>query len=189
VTVEEGSGRAELRSDGLSATVEVGATESGGPVRAGQAAVEIERAGKPRSLRCSGAFGSTELDGALVRTLLALREDGSSLALRASRPQGARDHAAERAEAWLLEADGAEPLAIEEPLLSTEYDSAGVHSRAGLELWMGGGDEHPMRGAGIRVAGAELAIDGWRVDAALFDWRVEGVEGAGSYLIWRRSDG
>ncbi len=189
VAVEGGGGRAELRSESLSATVEVRSAAEPGPVSAGPASVELELDGKRRSIRGAGGFGAADLDGELVRTLLALREDGSSLALRSTRPQGARDHAAEHAEAWLLEGDGAEPRVIEEPLLSTEYDSGGVHSRAGLELWMGGDDELPLRGAGTRVAGAELAIDGWRIDAALFDWSVEGIEGAGSYLIWRRADG
>ena len=48
---------------------------------------------------------------------------------------------------------GAEPYGYVEPLLSTEYDGAGSHTRATLELWAGAEEPHPERGAGQRRRG------------------------------------
>ena len=83
---------------------------------------------------------------ALARSLGAWLEDGSAVALTAIRPAGTEDHAGEQVWAALLDAEGSVPIA--DPRLSTTYDGEGHQRRAGLELWVGEGDEHPRRGSG-----------------------------------------
>jgi hypothetical protein len=188
IKVEDGRATAEASADGAKVTIEIGAGAKAGPLSAGPAKVELGADGERRSLSCPGAFGALVPagDAGLVRTLVALRDDGASLALRALRPGDAAEHGAERVEAWLAEPEAIEAQRVDEPLLSTEYLEDGAQTRAGLELWIGAEDQAPLRGAGVRAAGARLDLDGWRLDAAFFDWTLEGIAGSGSYMIWRR---
>jgi hypothetical protein len=190
-SVNDDGASAKASSDAASVGVEVSPGVEVGPLRAGQAKVEIEIGGKKRSLSCPGAFGAaaTSDDAGLVRSLLALRDDGSALALRAARPANAGEHGVERVEAWLAGGDSLEPQAVDEALLSTEYMAGGDQARAGLELWLGAEDQMPLRGAGTRSCGADVELDGWLLRAAFFDWTIEGIDGAGSYLIWSRNGG
>ena len=188
--VTEAGARAACSSDRASVSFEVTPELEAGPLTAGRAEVEFGAGAEKRRLSCAGGYGALAADGeaSVVRTLVALRSDGSPLALRARRLQGA-EHGAEEVEAWIAEAEELEPRRIDEPLLSTQYEPGGAPSRAGLELWVGAEDPVPIRGAGTRRCGAELALEGWRLEAAFFDWIVEGIEGAGSYMLWRRGDG
>jgi hypothetical protein len=188
VSARNGDSAAEAAAGDTKLRVEVGGADRIGPLSHGTAKVEIEAGGK-RSLTCQGAFGSLAggEDAGLVRTLVALRDDGGSLALRASRGASAGAHGDEQVEAWLAEPDAAAQT-VSEPLLSTEYTEDGAQARAGLELWVGQDDQAPVRGAGTRSGGARLELDGWRLDAAFLDWSIGGVEGAGSYLIWKAGD-
>ena len=69
-----------------------------------------------------------------------------------ARPEGAASHEEEMIGAARL-IPGAEPYGYVEPLLSTEYDGAGSHVRATLELWAGADEHLPERGGGLRVGG------------------------------------
>ncbi|MDX6615280.1 MAG: hypothetical protein QOD60_371 [Solirubrobacterales bacterium] len=165
--------------------IEVAGAVDDAPLSVGPAKLNLERNGTSETLSGRGALSRPPAaDGAgLARSILALGTESASLALRSDRPPGA-DLGAERTDAWLLD-PGAEPLPIGEPLLSTQYDQAGAATRATLELWVGDSDELPLRGAGIRQAGVELDLDGWRFEAAFYRWTIEGAESEGSYMIWR----
>ncbi|MEX2412358.1 MAG: hypothetical protein WD399_01735, partial [Thermoleophilaceae bacterium] len=123
-----------------------------------------------------------ELDA--VRAISALFDRDHAFVALSRRPRGAMGHDAERTVAWLLH-DG-EPLSIEDARISTVYDGEGRQRSASLELWIAGHD-FPLRGSGTVVAGSSLALEGIDVHAAVFRWRMEDREGAGSYELMARS--
>jgi hypothetical protein len=52
-----------------------------------------------------------------------------------------------------------------------------------MELWLPG-EDFPRRAFGTVAAGASLALDGGLdVHAAVFDWQMEGRDGAGLYEL------
>jgi hypothetical protein len=161
--------------------IEITGAETEGTFAVGPAKAEF----KNRTLEAIGAVSEPPAGkGAeLARAVVALNDGGLSVALRSERPAGTAAHGAERAEGLLLDAEGPQP--VHEPLLSTQYDESGAQTRAGLELWVGEADELPRRGAGTRVGGTAIDLDGWRLEAAFFWWTIEGAEGNGSYMIWR----
>lgn len=129
------------------------------------------------------SFGG-ETDGiASLRTAWFLLKDASAFFLFAVRPEGASDHAAEQVGAARIRKDG-ELTAYGEPLLSTEYDSAGSHTRATLELWPDDPETIAERGAGQQVVGASAEGAGGELHAARFTWAMGGVPGIGGYEIF-----
>lgn len=120
---------------------------------------------------------------AAVRTLWSLLSDGSLLVLFAIRDPGAGNHEAETLGAGLIQRDGSVE-SYSQPLLSTEYDAAGEQTRATLELWGDEEAEVPTRGAGKRRFGGPAQLGEGTLTAARFDWRLEGVGGAGGYEIF-----
>ncbi len=185
-----GGARAEGKLTGTSIEVTLQPGGAADPVGSGRATVTVSHDGEDRSFEGAGAALKADpaaINGAgLVRTLAAVQSDGSALGLRSAREPDVPGHSEERTEAWLLGPDGAAPAPVEEPLLSTQYDRDGDQMRAGLELWVSREDQAPLRGAGTRVCGTALELDGWRLQASFFDWTVEGVDGSGSYMLWRR---
>lgn len=125
----------------------------------------------------------TELDA--LRSLSAVFEPGLAVLALARRPRGVRGHGDERVTGWLVR-DGA-PLAVEDARLSTVYDGDGRQRTAGLELWLPG-EDFPRRASGSARAGASLTLEGLRVHAAVFAWRMEGREGVGAYDIIVRDE-
>lgn len=101
----------------------------------------------------------------------------------AARPRGAGDHAAEESGFASIRNDGSVD-AYEEPLLSTEYDAAGAHTRATLELWSEAEGAPADRGAGTRAAGGTARLGEGNLAAARFDWRLGGVPARGGYEIF-----
>ena len=128
------------------------------------------------------AWKLSSADGvAALRTIWASRGDRLLVGF-ALRPEGAGDHAAEETGFATIHGDGSvEPY--EEPLLSTEYDAAGVHTRATLELWPD--EELPAhRGAGGRHSGGSARLGAGTLAAARFDWRLGGAPAPGGYEIF-----
>jgi hypothetical protein len=119
----------------------------------------------------------------LARTVTAWT-GASCAALTAIRPAGATDHAAEETWGALWEPEGV--LEVEDGRLSTTYDADGHARRAGLELWVEGG-EWPRRAAGEVLCGSSLELGALRLDCAFFHWRLEGRAGVGRYDILRRA--
>jgi hypothetical protein len=143
-----------------------------------------------RRVECLGVVTETirppawdELDA--LRTVAAVFDPGLAVLALARRPRGARGHGDERVVAWLVR-DGA-PLAVEEARISTVYDGEGRQRTAGLELWLPG-EDFPRRASGTARAGASLTLEGLRVHAAVFAWRMEGREGVGGYDIVVRDE-
>ncbi len=116
-----------------------------------------------------------------IRTAWALLADGSLFLLFATREAGVAEHASESIGTARISKDGA-VQGWAEPLLSTEYDAAGDHVRATLELW---GEEEgalPDRGAGTRLLGGRVG-SGLELAGACFEWRLAGSRGIGAYEI------
>ena len=71
---------------------------------------------------------------------------------------------------------------FEEPLLSTEYDAAGTHRRAGVELW-GPDDAATLRGAGIRIGDATAGAG--ELETAFLRFTLNGAPGTARYDLLR----
>ena len=143
-----------------------------------------------RRVECLGVVTETasppswsEVDA--VRTLACVFEPGLAVLALARRPRGARGHGDERVRGWLIR-DGA-PLAVEDTRISTVYDGDGRQRTAGLELWLPG-EDFPRRVSGAARAGVSLTLEGLRVHAAVFGWRMEGRDGVGAYDIIVRDE-
>jgi hypothetical protein len=117
-----------------------------------------------------------------IRTAWAATQRHGLVMLVAGRPDDATGHGEELVGAARLIPDG-DPYGYGEPLLSTEYDGAGLHTRATLELWPEFAEQMPERGAGTRVGGASLNASGRRLEAARFAWKLEGSPAIGGYEI------
>jgi hypothetical protein len=116
---------------------------------------------------------------AIQRSIAIVLADGGLVGLLAARPGDAAGHGEEEVAAAMLEPEG--EAAVAEALLSTEYDEAGRHRRANLELSR---DGRPMvRAAGTIVCGGTLAPTGPRIETAFFRWSLDGRPGIGRYEI------
>jgi hypothetical protein len=149
-----------------------------------------------RLCRVQGTVGGTEVDclGTATETVSppsweeldalrgvsALFDDSHAVLALSRRPRGAVGHGDEEVVAWLLAGDEAKQ--VEKARISTVYDGEGRQRSAGLELWMPG-EDFPRRASGSAVAGTTLALDGLRVNAAVFSWQMEGRSGAGAYEL------
>lgn len=124
-----------------------------------------------------------ELDA--LRAVSALFDEQHAVFALARRPRGALGHGQEEVVAWLLSAG--EVRHVEKARISTVYDGEGRQRHAGLELWMAG-EDFPRRASGTVVAGTTLSLEGLRVNAAVFSWRMEGRDGAGAYEVTIRDE-
>jgi hypothetical protein len=125
----------------------------------------------------------SELDA--LRTLSAVFDPGLAILALSRRPRGAHGHGDEHVTAWIVR-DGA-ALSVEDARISTIYDGDGRQRSAGLELWLPG-EDFPRRASGEARAGASLTLEGLRVHAAVFGWRMEGRDGVGTYDIVVRDE-
>jgi hypothetical protein len=117
-----------------------------------------------------------------IRTAWAATAQSALTVLIATRAEDSREHGEEIVGAARI-IPGAEPFGYAEPLISTEYDAAGAHTRATLELWQAEDDRAPARGAGTRIAGSSLSLGSARLEAARFRWGLEGAAAVGAYEI------
>lgn len=124
-----------------------------------------------------------ELDA--LRGVSALFDEEHAVMAVARRPRGALGHGQERVAAWLVY--GGEAREVEDARISTVYDGDGRQRNAGLELWLPG-EDFPRRVSGTAVTGTTLALEGLRVNAAVFSWRMEGRDGAGAYEVTVRDE-
>ncbi len=130
------------------------------------------------STEIASAPAWAEID--VLRTITAVFDEGHAVFAVAHRPHGAEGHGGELVTAAVLVAG--EPRAVEHARVSTVYDGAGRQRTVGLELWLPG-EELPLRASGRATAGSTLELDGLSVNAAAFDWRMEGRQGAGYYEL------
>lgn len=159
-----------------------GSEPPGGRLEAAVCTAEVS-VGARRNLRCFGHLSSWDQDpsnGAGAFRHLAIERPDGSLLLVTTRGETGTEHGDEETASWLLDSEGGFS-AFGEALLSTQYDSEGRATRAGLELWPAGEEAPPMRAAGTRLGGS----DGGGLTASLLSCSTEGNRGLGSYLIRR----
>jgi hypothetical protein len=141
------------------------------------------------AVRCRGqrghSWGEPDFDRVDAwRMLGAWLEDGTGVVLRSVRPV----HGAHGDEAlWAAVLGSAGSLRVDDPRLSTTYDDAGHHRRAGLELWVGEDDPHPRRAAGDVLCGSTVDLGRLKLDCAFVRWRMDGRSGVGRYDVLRRA--
>jgi hypothetical protein len=143
-----------------------------------------------REVECLGTATVTteapswsELDA--LRAVSAVLDREHAVFLSARRPQGAPGHGLERTRAVLIA--GGQALDVEDARLSTVYDGDGRQRHAGLELWLPG-EDFPHRASGSALAGASIVLGEVRVDAAVFEWHMDGRSGAGAYELAVRDE-
>jgi hypothetical protein len=124
-----------------------------------------------------------ELD--VIRAVSAVLDRENAVFLSARRPRDAAGHGQERVDAVIIA--GGHALDVEDARLSTVYDSDGRQRHAGLELWLPG-EDYPRRASGSATAGASIVLGGVRVDAAVFQWHMDGRSGGGAYELALRDD-
>jgi hypothetical protein len=152
----------------------------------------VDAGGKQRSVECLGQRGRSRGRAdwsklALARTVSAWLDDETAVTISAVRDKSSKHHADEAVAAHLVL--GGTPLAVADPRISTTYDGEGRQVHAGLELWVGAGeDEYPHRAAGEMVCGTTLDLGSLRLDCAFFEWHMEGRTGVGRYDVLRRAD-
>lgn len=199
--------RIELRlSPSAAATLAGGAPDAGleGFDQLCRASGRLTLGGGEREVGCL-ASRSTH-DGALdlerfesFRQVSAWFEPDEGLALIALRPRKSRGQESDLISASVLEPQEPRVL-VTEPRLSTTYTAAGVPSRAGLELWVeeptsaeseedGAQNEvFPRRAAGEALGdGIEWQAGGFELRGVPLVWHSRGRDGAGIYLLGRRS--
>jgi hypothetical protein len=120
-----------------------------------------------------------------LRGVSALFDQENAVLALARRPRGAIGHGHEQVVAWLVSAG--EARLVEDARISTVYDGEGRQRTAGMELWMPG-EDFPRRASGTAVAGTTLSLEGLRVNAAVFSWRMDGRDGAGAYELTFRDE-
>ena len=121
--------------------------------------------------------------GATTRSIAILLEDGDLLAVRASGQPDAPHGNEEIVGAFTRGRKG--QIDVTEVLLSTEYGGDGTQRRATIELWPGGDEDLPCRGAGTALCAATVDGPGVRRSVAFFAWSFEGRAGLGRYEIAR----
>jgi hypothetical protein len=152
----------------------------------------VTTGGRTREVRCLGQrghiWGTPDWKRIeLARTLSAWLGADRAIMLAAARPARARGHGEEAIAGWLV--DGSEPVAIQEPRLSTTYDGALRQQRAGLELWIDEESDYARRASGRVLCGTTLDLGDVVLNSSFFSWRMEGREGVGRYDVMRRAGG
>lgn len=152
--------------------------------------------GRPEEVGGIGQLSRSRVGGppvpaSVARELDAWLEDDLAICVRAARPRGVREHAAETVTAVMQEGSPARLLALDETRLSTTYDLRGQQRRASLEMWPEADSDYPRRAAAQAICGASLRLVAdnavpVRWDCAFMTWQMEGRLGVGPYSILRR---
>jgi hypothetical protein len=193
----DGAPRLDRTVDGFHARhgdgVELTFTPVSAPIELAGAAIRVARVSgtvEGRPIDCLGTASETfqpplwaELDA--LRTISAIFDEEHAVLAVALRPRGAAGHGQEEVSAHLL--SGEESATPNDARVSTVYDGEGRQRAAGLELWVGE-EDFPRRLSGTVRAGMTLALEGLRVNLAVFEWQMEGREGVGAYEITVRDE-
>lgn len=145
--------------------------------------------GLQREVDCPGILGrGAEVD---VRRLDSIRgvwgwfADEQALSLLALRPRGRAGQDDDQLTATLFTEEGT--IAVDEPRLSTAYNSDGLPTRASLELWIGEDETQYARRAAAEALGpvAVAGADGLTLQISPLRCHNRGLDGAGVYLLAR----
>lgn len=119
----------------------------------------------------------------MLRVLSGALADGGLVLVAAARPAAAEGHDADAIAALVVDPDG-RPQAIDEVLLSTQYDRDGAVRRVGLELYPPDAD-FPLRAAGDseRTGAYDEGQD--RTDWAALALRFDGRSGTALFEVVR----
>jgi hypothetical protein len=121
---------------------------------------------------------------AAAHTICAWMGPEEGVAVCALHPTGAKGHGEDARWGAVLGAGAATP--ITDPRVSTTYDGDGRQRRAGLELWIGEGEEeYARRAAGTVLCGSTLELGQLRLDCAFMRWTMGGRSGIGRYDVLR----
>ena len=131
-----------------------------------------------RRVHCWGEFAWTRI--ARWRTLYAVSETGRAISVVAALPASSEGHGEELRSAKVL--DGDVVPSIEDVRLSTVFGEDGLPQKAGVELWMEGG-EFPNRLGGEAICGTRSERPDHTTSLAFFRWSMDGVPAYGSYEI------
>lgn len=184
VVLESDAGETQVSWNPAGPMLEFGIGPEG--VRVHAVAASLIGAGGPRS--GPGVLWDLPASGhSALRTAWAATAKSALTVLVAARPEDSREHGEEIVGAARI-LPGAEPFGYAEPLLSTEYDGDGAHTRATLELWQSEGEAAPARGGGVRIAGGSASLGAAsrsdsRLEAARFRWSLDGAQAVGAYEI------
>ena len=145
--------------------------------------------GKKRKIAAQGqrghSWGAPDWEKlSVAKTVSAWLSDDTGVTVTSVRPAGEEGHGNEAASAFLMQEGQA--IAIDDPRLSTTFDGEGRQRSAGLELYVGKGDDYPHRAAGEVICGTTLDLGRLRMDSAFLRWRMEGREGVGRYDVLTR---
>jgi hypothetical protein len=128
-------------------------------------------------------WSADPLEGAAVFRRIAVTVGEDALVITARGEPGAKGHDEERVSGWRIQ--GEDETRFDESLISTQYDGSGDPTRFGLELWPPDSDQ-TARAAATRVSasllGGARSGSAW---AGIFRCHTDGVEGFGTYLLWR----
>lgn len=118
-----------------------------------------------------------------IRALSGWFDADHGVVLRALRPPGGKGHEQDAIAATLFDPEAS--VAVTDPRISTTFRPHERPARAGLELWVGEGDELFPRRAAAEASGesVEAAGDGIRLAVTPLRCHAAGLDGTGVYLI------
>jgi hypothetical protein len=116
----------------------------------------------------------------VLRSIVAVFENGESFFLNAYKPAVYHGHGDERNDAVLIEDGQANPVA--DARLSTVFSKDDLHTQASLELWLED-DELPRRISGEAIPGTHVELTDRDVALAFYNWTMGPHSGIGYYEI------
>jgi hypothetical protein len=184
LTLEITAGDSTLAATLSPRTAELGLDEDSG-LTAVVSVADVSPADGGQAVQCPAQlsrWSSSPVEGGGTFRHLAIDAGEQSLVAE-SRGESGTDHGDERTAAWLIR--GEDESRFEDSYLSTQYGADGDPTRFGLELWPEE-SERASRAAATRVSASLLGGGGTgQAWAGLFACHTDGVEGIGSYLLWR----
>lgn len=116
----------------------------------------------------------------ILRSIVAMFDNGDSFFMNAYRPAVYHGHGDERNDGVLIE--GGESIPIADARLSTVFSKDDLHTQASLELWLEN-DEFPRRISGEAIEGTHVELTDRDVALAFFNWTMGPHSGIGYYEI------
>lgn len=116
----------------------------------------------------------------VLRSIVAVFENGDSFFLNAYKPAVYHGHGDERNDAVIVE-DG-NSLGVADARLSTVFSKDDLHTQASLELWLDN-DDFPRRISGEAIPGTHVELTDRDVALAFYNWTMGPHSGIGYYEI------